>query len=80
MSLEQAKKELEEYANQKRIEAGNNLMNYITEYFRDQQEYYREEFGENYIEAMRNDRIWVLECDEKFKELCRKYFELTIGG
>lgn len=79
MTLEEARRNLQDLAEKKRIEAGNNLMNYITEYFLEQQRYYREEFGDNYIEAMRNDKIWILECDEKFKKLCREYFELTVG-
>lgn len=70
---------MEKLAEEKRVKAGFDIMNYITEYFLEQQRYYREEFGENYIEAMRNDKIWILECDEKFKKLCREYFELVVG-
>lgn len=76
--IEELRKGMVELAESKRINAGNNIMNYITEYFLEQQKYYREEYGKNYIEAMRQDKIWILENSE-FNELMRKYFELTIG-
>lgn len=79
MTLEEARKNLQDLADKKRIEAGNEIMNYITEYFLEQQKVYRDDFGHNYLEAMRKDKIWIFEGDEKLNELLREYFELTVG-
>lgn len=79
MTLEEARRNLQDLAEKKRIEAGNEIMNYITEYFLEQQKVYRDDFGHNYLDAMRTDKIWIFEGDEKLNELLREYFELTVG-
>ena len=53
-------------------------MNFITDYFLEQQKLYKDEFGHNYIDAMRADELWNIQ-DEKFIELLRDYFEYTVG-
>lgn len=67
-----------DFAESERIKAGNAIMDYITEYFLEEQKYYRDEYGADYIEAMRNDKVWIIS-DLKFNELLRKYFENTVG-
>lgn len=79
MTLEEARKNLQDLVEKKRIEAGNEIMNYITEYFLEQQKVYRDDFGHNYLDAMRTDKLWIFEGDEKLNELLRNYFELTVG-
>jgi hypothetical protein len=76
--LHKAKQKLKNSAEVSRIKAGNKIMNFITEYFLEQQKLYRDDFGHNYIDAMRADELWNIQ-DEKFIELLRDYFEYTVG-
>jgi len=62
----------------KRRGARESLINYITDYYLEQKKYYKEEFGKNYLEVMKNDRIWILETDDIFKQLCKEYYELLV--
>lgn len=77
--LHRAKQMMTNSAEIKRIKAGNAIMNYITEKLLETQKVYRDDFGHNYIEAMRADSVWVFESDEEFNKLMREYFELTVG-
>lgn len=79
-SLEEATWKMRSYAETQRIKAGNDIMNYITEYYQESEKDYKDKFGKNYIEAMRQDETWNwLAEDDKFRELLRKYFEHVIG-
>lgn len=76
--LEKYRQAMIDNAEKARIKAGNDIMNYITEYFLEIQKIYRDEYEINYIEAMRQDKIWEIDTDE-FKKLMEEYFELTVG-
>lgn len=62
-----------------RIKAGNAIMNWLTEHFLEQKRYYKDEYGRNWEEAMRQDLVYIIE-DKEFNELVRQYFEYVIGA
>lgn len=79
INLQKLNQGIRNYAEVCRIKAGNAIMNYITDYFLDQAEFYKERYGSNFIEAMRDDKVWIFESDDKFNELMEEYFENTVG-
>ena len=75
--LNQYREKAEEKNEEERIKAGNRLMNFITDYFLEQKDYYQEEFGYNWYEAMNQDKIWLIEEDEFFN-LLKEYYKTVI--
>lgn len=68
-----------DYAESERIKAGNNLMNYITQTFQEKEKYYRDEYGQNWLEVMNEDEVWRFSFDEEFWKLMEKYYSHTVG-
>ncbi len=72
---EQAEKQMLE----EKIKAGNKLMNWLTDYYLEQKEFYKEEYGENWYEAMRVDNAWIPQTDDdEFWKLIKEYYETVI--
>lgn len=78
LELLTSEKELQNDIAKARFKAGNSILNYITDYYLEQQQYYKEEFGENYLEAMQKDKIWSIENDD-FNKLLKNFYDLTVG-
>jgi hypothetical protein len=57
-----------------RVKAGNRLMSFITDYFLEMKDYYMEEYGQNWYEVIKEDKIWQIE-DKEFDKLIEEYFE-----
>lgn len=73
-----AEKELQKALVDARVKAGNAILNFINDYYLEQQAFYREEFGKLYLEAMEQDKVWIIE-DDNFNKLLKDFYDLTVG-
>jgi len=79
-SLEDVTWKMRSCAETQRIKAGNDIMNFVTEYYQEEEKEYKERYGHDYIEAMRQDETWVWLAENKeFQKLLKNYFEHVIG-
>lgn len=75
-----AKAALEKCAMDAQERAGKKILDFMIEYFCEQQDFYQEEYGYNWWEAMKQDDIvGGLFEDKDFKDLVFDYMDLTVG-
>lgn len=70
---------LREMARKKKEEAWQKIREYVDERIRQERDDYAEEYGENYVKALRDDKVSrvIVETDE-FDKLMDDYFEWSI--
>lgn len=70
---------LKEMARKKKEETWQKIRAYVDERIRDYRNEYRDEWKENFVEALRDDKISSMICQTKeFDQLIDEYFELSI--